>query len=103
MNIYKRKDGLRVMEIEYGWGMDREAIEFPVSLAENVLLQISIYLQKVKKPELNVLDLMNYCTDVIENAKNGEITYILEEFWQEQINNAKQLLKEIKKICEKQS
>lgn len=32
MNIYKRKDGLKVMEIEYGWGMEREAIEFPIEM-----------------------------------------------------------------------
>ena len=103
MNIYE-KNGLRVAEIEYGWGMDMEAIEFPVKLAmEGLMLGARVASNgkefmtgKINQPEL--LQMMSYCRDVIENAKNGESTFVLSGFFGEQIETMQRVAKMVDKL-----
>lgn len=102
MNIYK-KNGLRVAEVEYGWGMDMEAIEFPVELAMDglrlgkiILAKDEYTIDKINQP--SIMMMMDYCQDVIENAKNGESTFILSGFFGEQIETMQRVAKLVNKL-----
>lgn len=90
-NIYTTKEGLKKMEVEYGWGVDMEATYFPVELAkEGVIICSLVFLQdennltgKLNIPSVDMLLL--YCNEVIENSKDGNDTYVLDEFMIQQL------------------
>lgn len=98
MNIYTRGDGLKVAEVEVGWGMEQEAIEFPVSLAESGLIMLQEFFKtfpKAQRPDL--MSAYSYCSDVIENSKKGETTFVLSDFWGETISDINNAIKAVKK------
>lgn len=102
-NIYE-ENGIKYMEVEYGWGFDMLAVHFPLELAiEGVTLGMEVaslgkeaLIGKINTPEL--LWMMNYCNDVIENARGGYNTYILEGFHADTVREIKKVAKLINKL-----
>lgn len=107
MNIYTTKTGLRKAQVEYGWGMEMEATYFPVELAKMGLELCSDTIAKGKNGILGKLNapevmmLMSYCSDVIENAKKGEDTYVLDVFMADQLKEMEHVAKYLESVTEK--
>ena len=75
-------NGLKIKEVEMGWGGEAEAIEFPLNFAEDGLLLLEKHNKEfpdVKNPSHEMLK--QYCLDTIDCNKNNETMYILDCFW----------------------
>jgi hypothetical protein len=100
MNIYKT-EGLKIAEIDYGWGMDLEAIEFPVEWAREGL-ELCILTENLKEIisgdiSIAAIDyLIDHCIYVIENSEEGDV-YILDCVWKDLLD----LINKIKKLIAK--
>lgn len=110
-NVYTdKKTGLRIMEVEYGWGMELNAIEVSVDVATKWLIIAKTAALKGSNwmnSKLNVpmvQKVISHCQNVLENAQNGESTYILSYEYIELIdgvrNIQKALIKDRKEIKE---
>jgi hypothetical protein len=94
---------LRTKYVTYGWeGSEMEAIEFPVDLAkEGIILAVEALRKgkcglsgKLNVPEVTTL--FRYCNDVIENARDGEVTYLLAPIWEEQVREIENIINKLK-------
>lgn len=76
---------LKTKEVEYGWGVEMEAIEFTKEMAEDGLCLLQEFQEKnpdSKNPNHDVLH--DYCINTLD-SEPGETMYILKEFWTAQI------------------
>jgi len=102
MNKYTDKNGLKKAQVEYGWGMEMEATLFPVELATRGIKLGMLYMQNAKKlrgnmNEPEVAQMISYCSDIIENAKKGESTYVIDEFFAMEMETMARLIKMLDK------